>query len=109
MQPINLTPEEERKVAAKKARHQKVSVDPEWYFIAEMGDHYGWGAVMSILNNEIDIEAANMLLLSARKVRYQRLIEQAMATQVAVASANSKKPKDTFKKGMQKFMDEAKI
>lgn len=109
MNPIPLTPEEAIKVARKKARHAKVPIDPEWYFVSEFGSYYGWGGAMAIINNEIDIETANLMLIGARKVRYQHLVEEAMATQIAIASANSKKPKEVFKKGMQKFMDEAKL
>lgn len=110
MKQLKLTPEQAEKVAAKKARHRKATIDPEWYFVAEFGSYFGWQGVMAILKDEIDIDAANLLLLGARKVRYNHLIDDALSTQVAVSSANSGKgATKVFNKGMASFMKEAKI
>ena len=107
---LKLTPEQAKIVAAKKARHEnKLKVDPEWFFIAEFGSFYGWEGVKTILNNEVDIDTANMLLLGARKVRAQHIIEDAVASQVAFSSAQSRTPKKTFSTGIKEFQKEARI
>lgn len=111
MQPkvLQLTPEQAQKIARAKLRRVKTILDPEWFFVAEFGHYFGWDGVQSILDDEIDLETANLLLTGARKVRYQHLVDDAVATQVAIASANSKKPKQTFNKGMSEFVKAGKI
>jgi hypothetical protein len=99
---FKLTPQQAAKVAAKKKRHESIKLDSEWFFVSEFG-------VMAILNNEIDLETANLLLLGARKVRYKNLVDTTVSMQVGVASAMSKKPKEVFKKGTASFVKEAQV
>lgn len=106
---LKLTPQQAAKVAAKKKRHENIKIDSEWFFIAEFGYYYGWEGIAAILNNEIELDTANLLLLGARKVRYKNLVDTTVSMQVGVASAMSKKPKEVFKKGTASFVKGAQL
>jgi hypothetical protein len=99
------TPEELKKLQRQKQRN---SLDPEWVYIASFGMYYGFTGVEAILSNKITIEQANNLLRAAKKLEASKTIDNAVATQAAVASANSKKPKQVFERAMKKFIKQAK-
>ena len=106
---LELKPDELKKVQAVRLRHEQTNpkVDQEWYFIAAFGKHFGWGGVQAILNNEIDLGTANMLMAGARKVDYAHMFEDAQTAFIALGSSNSKKPSNTFEsltKGIRKGM-----
>lgn len=95
---LELTPEDLKKVQVSKRRRDSaaVEVDQEWYFVAAFGKHFGWGGVQAIMNNEIDLETANVLMAGAIKVDHKRMYDSARASFMAFGAANSKKPSATF-------------
>lgn len=103
---LELTPEELERVNKARKNHDKKKVNPEWQFLAEFGYYYGWEGIKAIMDNEMTIDQATQLLLGSRKVWYSKVIDNAIATQTAVASANSKKPGSVMKKGLSNFMKE---
>lgn len=89
-----------------------VSVSPEIYLTAEFGYYFGWAGVMAILNNEITLDKAFVLLEGARKVWYNKLIEQASATRTSFNSAmagSKSKSNKAFEEGMRPYKEGAKI
>lgn len=106
--PLELTPQELAKVQRTRARSEVSKLEPEWEIVAEFGYYYGWEAIAAILNNEISFEIVERLLRGARRVRYGKVIDYAVATEVAVASAHSKKPRVNMKKGLNHFMKAAR-
>lgn len=105
---LQLSDEEMARIKQAKAKHEKTKVTPEWQFIAEFGYFFGWEGVAAIMANQIDFDQAQQLIQGARKVWYTKVIDQAVATQAAVASAQSKKPAQVMKKGLKPFMDEVR-
>lgn len=104
---IQLTPDELEKVNRLRRQQESEKVDPEWYFIAEFGDFYGWGGVQAILHNEIDIYTAEALLKASRSVEAKKRYQRAEDTFIATASAKAKKPSQVFKQmtnGLKKLM-----
>lgn len=134
---LDLLPEKDRKLAieraekrlaAKNARRDKVSVPPEFHQICEMGYYYGWEALLamrrgftSYVDNRYDDEGnvvgvqvikepltavdAEIILEGGRKVWYSKLIEQASGQYVAGASKWSKNPSQAFDNGIKPFKD----
>ena len=111
-----MTPEDWEK--AKERYRQRVQsgldtrVSPEVYLTAEFGYYFGWDGIKAILNNEISMEVAFVLLEGARKVWYHKLVEQASANRTSINSAMAQsKAKSTkaFDDGMRPFTEGAKI
>ena len=100
---LTLTPEELEKVSKAKARHKGAEVDSNWLFVAEFGYYYGWQGVQAILNNEITMDQANVLMQGAIKVWYGKLVQQAETTHIAMVASRSKKGKEILKKGLENF------
>lgn len=84
-------------------------ISSEIYLVAEFGYYFGWEAVNAVRHNEVTIEEMYSLLEGARKVWYQKLVEQGKITTTAVATPFSKHPQQTFKQGMKPFLDRSKI
>jgi hypothetical protein len=99
LKPLGLTDEELKQAAAAKQRYegQQIPVDPEWYFIAKFGKHYGWDGIMAILNNEINMETATMLYVAAEKVEAGGMLANAQASFIGAAAANGKNPSKSFR------------
>ena len=108
MKTLTLTTEELARIAHRKQTAKRLSADAEWVAIAEFGKHYGWNAVMAVLNDEITSDQMSMLLDGARKVESLTLYNESMATFIAVSSANSKKPAQSFKRMTREFLNKAK-
>lgn len=77
---------------------QEIKVEPEQFFIAKFGKHFGWPGVMAILNNEIDGQTAAYLMAGADKVDLQAQYKQAESMYIGSGSTKSKQPAVTFKK-----------
>jgi hypothetical protein len=104
---LQISPEDLAKIQERKANDEKLKVDPEWLALAEFGYYYGWDAIQAVLSNEIDGETLVMLLQGARKLEARRFYDNAKASFIGGASANSKKPSQTFTKavkGIEKSM-----
>lgn len=97
---LPFSPEEKAKVQANKERREATAVDKEWMFIAEFGRYFGYDGVKAILNNEIDLGTATMLLNGARKSYYSDVIDTGIAQYSALVASKSKTAGSTFKKGM---------
>lgn len=95
---LELSDEDLQKVSRNRSKKEEAAIDEQQLFIAEFGKHYGWAAVMAILNNEIDIETATWLTLAARKVDARTTYDTAQAVLIGSGSAQSKTPSVTFKK-----------
>lgn len=114
MQPskrLELTPDELAKVLQRKrsVEASKVKVSPEDLFVAEFGYYFGWEAMVSLANNEITFDDANVLLAGARKVWNAKLVDMASIMFTASAAAQSgKKAKQVMQKGLDEFMKQAK-
>lgn len=109
---IEFTEQELEQIKARKKRDElkNVAVSPEEVFVAEMGFYYGWDAVKSILNNEIGMEDANILLHGARKVWYRQIIDIASANFTVQAAAQSgKKAQSVMSKGLSDFIKQSKV
>lgn len=105
---LELTQDELDKVAATRAKRESTKVDENWLFISEFGYYFGWAGVQAIRNNEISMEEASMLLAGARKVWSGKLYDHAMSAFIGAASANSKKPNQTFKKATTPIIKQAR-
>lgn len=97
---LDIKPEDLERINRKRSDEEKLKIEPEHLFIAEFGKHYGWGGVSAILNNEITGDTASWLLQAARKVDARYSYDSAKAVLIGSASAQSKKPSQTFKKAM---------
>lgn len=89
-----------------------VKVSPEIYLTAEFGYYFGWAGVMAILNNEITLDKAFVLLEGARKVWYHKLIEQASANRTSISSAmasSRSKASKAFEDGMRPYRKGAQV
>lgn len=105
---LELTQDELNKVAATRAKNESTKVDENWLFIAEFGYYYGWQGVKAILDNEITMDVANILLAGARKVWAGHLYDHASAAFIGSISAQSKKPNQTFAKATKNLIREAR-
>lgn len=90
-------------------RREDTKVSPEIYLTAEFGYYFGWAGIMAILSNQITLDKAYVLLEGARKVWYQKIVEQASANQVSFGTALSKHPKANLEKGMRPFVKRSEI
>lgn len=99
-------------------------IDPTVYLIAELGYYYGWGAVEAAKRGYIEtfddhtkerkkmiltLEEIAVLVEAARKVWYSKVLDTSRGSFVAVGSAMSKSPKQSFKEGMKPFAKGAQI
>lgn len=98
---LQLKPEHKKWLNERSAKSPEVLVDQEWLAIAEFGKHYGWAAVMAVLNNEIDGETMAVLLAAGRKVDASRLYDASRASLIGTLSGNSKEPAESFRKATE--------
>ena len=110
MQPqkLELTQAQLQRIAQRKAQDQATKVDSEWLAIAEFGMYFGWQAVKAVLNDTITSAEMFMLLEGARKVNKLKLYNETRAVFIGTASANSKKPSQTFKRMTKDLIRESK-
>lgn len=106
---LDIKPEDLEKITRKRSKEEKIRVEPEHLFVAEFGKHYGWGGVNAVLNNEIDGDTASWLLQAARKVDARYSYDNAKSVLIGSASAQSKKPSQTFKKAMSDTVKEMAV
>lgn len=72
-------------------------VDVEWLLLAEFAKAYGWEAYMAAKNDEISAAEMLTLIEANRKLEARRMFEDAQTAFVGAASAQTKKPTNTFK------------
>lgn len=103
--PLEISKEDLAKAtrAKKRAETSSVKVNPEWFTIAEFGYYFGWEAIKAIKNNDIEMDEVRTLIAGARKVWAGRAYDIAHASFLGASSAQSKKPAQSFKKGIQGF------
>lgn len=101
---LKLTPEELEKVRRAKSK----GLSPEWAYISEFGQYYGFEGILAILENKITIRQSNELLKGGRAVVARQVVDSATANFVGTAAANSKRPKSVFKKGLKEYFKQAK-
>lgn len=115
---LDLMTEDERKAVRARAQKRRergiidVEISPEIYMTAEFGYYFGWQAIQAVRNNEIGLAEMYALNEAARKVWYNKLIENSRATMVATSSAMASKKPDairSFDTGMKPFRDRAKL
>lgn len=115
---LDLMTEEERKRVKARAHKRRergvvdVEISPEIYMVAEFGYYYGWQAVQAVRNNEISLTEMYALNEAARKVWYNKLVENSRASMVATASAMAGKKQDavkSFDSGMKPFKERARL
>ena len=111
MKEVKLPLQLQQKLEQAQKRKESTQVDEEWLFIAKFGRHYGYRGIEAILNNEISLETAIVLLEAGEKIHASEVIDHAVATQVANASVNAKKgqAQTVFKKGMRHFIKKAEL
>lgn len=105
---LELSQDELNKVAVARAKNEATKVDENWLFIAEFGFYFGWDGVRAILNNEITMDVANILLTGARKVWSGHLYDHATASFIGSISSQTKKPSQTFKKATRDMLKQAR-
>ena len=103
-----ISPEDLAKVEKLKSEQEKYKVDEYWYSLAELGYFYGWGAIQSVLNNDIDGETMMMLLFGARKLEARAMYANSKANFIGSATANSKNPVQAFNKATSDISKTAK-
>lgn len=97
--PLSFTPEEIAKLKARRVEAEgKTKLTEENLLVAEIGRLYGWQAVMSVLNDEIDSHTVLWLIEAGRKVQAREQYNLASAVFIANLSAEQKKPGEAFKK-----------
>lgn len=79
---------------------REIKIDHEQLYLAEFGRLYGYEAIKSALNNEIDSETMAYLVEAGRKIKYQEMYNFAQAILIGTASAMSKKPSTTFESSL---------
>lgn len=105
---LKLKPEDlewARRRAEQEAR--EIKIDQEQLYLAEFGRLYGYEAIKSALNNEIDSETMAYLVEAGRKLRYQEIYNMAQCVLIGCGSAMSKKPSAAFEKatnGLKRVM-----
>ena len=112
MKPEDWKKAQERFKKRVEGREDSVSVSPEIYLTAEFGYYFGWAGVIAILNNEITLDKAFVLLEGARKVWYHKLIEQASANRTSISSAlasSKAKASKAFEDGMRPYRKGAQV
>lgn len=101
---LELTPEELSRVRSIRQSSETIlKVSEEQMFIAEFGIHFGFEGIRSILRNEIDMETAAWLMVSARKVGYAKMYENSQAAFIGAVSARSKRPGSFFESATKKI------
>lgn len=105
---LEISAEDLAKVQRARARGDKTKVNAPWLYLAEFGYYYGWQGIEAIRNNEITKAEADKLLSGARKVWSMKVYDYATANLIGSASANSKKPSQTFKKLTQDLIKNTK-
>lgn len=93
----SITPEELEKVKAHQAKTSGVPVDNEWLLMAEFGMLFGWEAYKAARDDEIDSNEMATLITAGRKVKAKDTLDNAQTAFIGSASAQSKKPAQTFK------------
>lgn len=106
---LQLTAEELARVERARARSEGQHISPEWAFVARFGKFYGWQGVIAILNNEIDLETAIMLMRGAEKVHASDVIDLANASYIAGIASRSKKGSQVMKKGLDGYIKDARV
>lgn len=106
---LELTPQELERVLRRKRQSEPIKVSPEELMVAEFGYYFGWEAMVAILNNEISLEDAGVLLAGARKVWSAKVVDLASVIYTASAASQSgKKAKSVMNKGLKEFIKQAK-
>lgn len=99
-------------IARAKARHARAEDDgvtPEMYLLAEFGYYFGWPAIQAVRNNEISMDMVHLLVASARKVWYSKVVDLSHGATVANVASNSKGVSRVFSKGMKPFTSKMKV
>lgn len=95
----SITPEEFEKIKAHQANTKgALPVDNEWLLLAEFAKAYGWGAYLSVSNDEITLPEMLTLIEANRKLEAIDHYKNAQASLIGAGSAQSKKPAETFRK-----------
>lgn len=106
---LELTEEELNRVLKRKKKDEDSKVPPEELFMAEFGYYYGWGGVTSLINNELSLDDANVLLNGARKVWNAKMVDLAsIIFTAAAASQSGKKAAQVMRTGLKEFVKQAK-
>lgn len=93
----NITPEEFERVKAHQASTKGAfPVDKEWLLLAEFAKAYGWGAYLAVKNDEISGAEMLTLIEANRKLEARRMFEDSQSAFIGAASAQTKKPSQTF-------------
>lgn len=101
-----------KSLANAKKRNAQVayhSISPEMYITAEFGYYFGYDGIRAIKNNEITLDEVHVLLASARKVWYSKVVDSSHGVVVANVAAQSKNVSSTFSKGMNTFVKKMKV
>lgn len=122
-----MSPEDKEKALARGRkrleRAKGSSISPEMYVIAEFGYYFGFEGILAIKRGYIEytdaqgkiikepftLEEVLALLEAAKKVWYSKVIDTAHGAMVASSSKFAKQPGESFKSGMQPFIDRADL
>lgn len=107
-QPLKISPEDKAKIEALKNADKGVEVDPEWLAVAELGKHYGWAAIESVLDGSLQSETMAVLLEAGRRVDARYYYQMHRASFIGTGAANSKKPGATFNKATKDIVSKLK-
>lgn len=101
----NISPEDLAKIEAHKAdASSRYPVDQEWLILTEFALLFGWQAYLDAKNDATDengnlivnTDEMMMLLVAARKLKYEQLYDNAQSSFIGAVSARSDKPSNTF-------------
>lgn len=106
---LKLTAEELARVERVKAKSQSTRVNSEWAFVGRFGRYFGWSGVKAIMNNEIDIETASMVLKGAEAAYASDVVDLANASYIANIASRSKKGSQIMKKGLDSYIKNSKV
>jgi len=103
---LEVHPEDLAKVEAYRRKHDgvKVNITPEELYQAEIGMHYGYDAMLAVIENKMDRETSDKLLEAAQRVWNRRVVDISSAVYIATAAANSKKGKAIMNNGLKNFI-----
>lgn len=97
----------EERLAKREDLNNKIS--NEVFLLSEFGYYYGYQAILDARSNKISLEEVYALVEGARKVWYQKLVEQSKVAITASSLPFAKNAQKAYKDGIGEFIKRSKI
>lgn len=90
--------------AKSRAASSRLVIAREHYALAELGYYFGWQAIRDVIDDYITFDDAMLLVVGARELRKDEVIDHAAATLAATSPV-----KGTYEKLMKPYVSTASI